>query len=197
MKNFLLSTVLMTLLFLVTTNNAFTQPKQLGQAGANIGYNLPMGTFGDFYKGGFNLGANLEYRLLSKLGVSVSFNYASWKWDDLGSGWSHDLAAFSTIGFLLGGKYYITDINGTIPYAGINLGYYSFTKKKNFNDPTETFSNLGLNVCGGALIPIDEKLSVNAFVDYTNIFTKSYSTNYLGIHAGIVFKFNMSEDEEE
>jgi opacity protein-like surface antigen len=198
MKKFLLTTVLMTLLFLITTNNAFTQPKQLGQAGANIGYNIPVGKFGDTYTGGINLGASLEYRLMPKFGVDFSLSYTSWKWDDLGAGsYSHGITSFTTLGILLGGRYYISNISGTIPYAGVDVGYYTSTTKFKFNDPTSSLSKFGFAVMGGAMIPINEQIYVNGFVDYTTILNDVYNITYIGIHAGVIFTFNMGEDEEE
>ncbi|MGA2296957.1 MAG: outer membrane beta-barrel protein [FCB group bacterium] len=193
MKKLLLKVSLVMLIFIITSNLS-NGMNTGGMISGFLGYNLPMGSFGDVYNGSLYIGAQGEYEVTPEIGLDFSLGFTSWKYDAV-FGSQYGISSFITVPILVGARYHIADIKGTIPYGGVDLGMYSTTLKYNYSRASDTQKKFGFDLLGGAMMPIGDNLYLNVFVSYNYVNTVNSST-WIGLNAGVSFLLSPPQPQE-
>ncbi|UCF79542.1 MAG: porin family protein [Candidatus Eiseniibacteriota bacterium] len=164
--------------------------------GANVGYALPMGDFGDAYDGAISAGVTGCYMFNEQYGLELGVDWNKFSAND-------DL--MDALQALDPGVEDMTmqiipvmlDFVGTFPagdlmlYAKGGIGMYFMTLECTCDgdSDTESESEFGMNGGVGLKVPIAETTMFTVGVAFHHILTEDESTQYFGINAGVGFLF--------
>lgn len=192
--------VLILFLSAIGSNAALAQTEPAGPMwalGANIGYDLPTGDFNDAYKGGLTLGGNASYMFTSKYGLELGVEWSKFSAsDDLvsaleeASGTTAD-ASFKFLPVMVDFVEYFPVNARLVPYVKGGLGIYFETAELEIGGEKDTRNenDFGFNLGGGARIPINKMVSVDAGLRFHNVMTEDKSTQYFTFNAGLAVMF--------
>ncbi len=128
---------LITALFLLISISGFSQFQQNKSIllGAHIGYQYPLGDFGEQCKGGINLRVAGELLLNPKIAVGAEINFSFLGQGDFWNGnikGSYD-TKYNIGSFLFNGIYYFDAADGDFhPYAGLGFGFFHYRYQSDF-----------------------------------------------------------------
>ena len=154
--------------------------------GANVGTQI---LTGDGSMTGFGLGIGGEYLVMPNLGVGVNLGYYIMdreKWDD-------ETITYFLLPVYLTGKYYFLTENFR-PYGGVDLGLYKMGARAKYNGISESNSDtkVGIGPVVGFQYDLSDNLALDINAKYYHVFdTGEFSTNFVGINLGIVYKFEI------
>lgn len=180
------------LTFAVSTN------AQVGKmtVGGNLILALPMGDFGDLASTGFGGTATFTYRVIPNLDLTGTLGYLSFGYDS-----DQIDGSFSTIPFLVGGRYYFP--TGTVrPYAVAELGLHFGSATVEY--PSQSFggftfgggetssssTDFGFGFGGGVQVPVADKICVDGTLQYNLIATSGSSSGFISLEAGVAYSLN-------
>ncbi|MES2558616.1 MAG: outer membrane beta-barrel protein [Bacteroidota bacterium] len=167
--------------------------------GVTGGVGIPMGDMGDDAKGGIKTGFGGElqgrYHLNDNMAVGLSLGYYSWGTVEI-PGFT---TSFTTMPIMGGFDYYFST-DDFKPFAGIELGYTTWSSEVSgeiFGIPFEASSSgggLALAPVIGASYAINDQLDVFGRAKYFYGMTEDTGTGapnltYIGINAGVSMKF--------
>jgi len=164
----------------------FTSNAQF-KIGANLNVGIPTGDMSDVVGVGFGGTVNGMYDLSKSFAVGVQTGYTSFAEKD------NNGVTISVIPITAVGKYYFCGSNFK-PYVSTDLGWYSVKTKFDASNygynvsASNTETDFGFAPSVGFEYSLSKKLSLDANVKYTDIFTSGSSTTYLGINVGLVIK---------
>ncbi len=146
--------------------------------GVNLGYMLPLGTFGDAVDGGIGYGLSGKYLLTDNVAVGINANYFALS---LKAASSYFVTSTQ---FHLAGDYFF-GTEELRPYAGVDFGLtqykfdgFGFEVKENY---------LSYGVGGGLMYFFNDNFGANGQVRFNGINAKE-SSNYISIGLGITYK---------
>ena len=155
--------------------------------GASIGTQISTEKEG---KTGFGLGINAEYLINPNIGLGANFGYYildTEKEDGV-------TATAYLMPITLTGKYYFLTENFR-PYAGVDVGLYTLgVHASTKTDGLSVSMNIsdtkfGLGPVVGFQFGLSNNLALDVNAKYSHIFLDGESTGFVGINAGIVYKF--------
>ena len=171
--------------FCIATANA-----QLN-VGANIGTQISTEDDGST---GFGFGVNAEYLIMPNIGLGANIGYYIMdreKEDGV-------TTTVYIMPFTLTGKYYFLTDNFR-PYAGVDLGLYTLGVRSSGKEDGFSFSasysdtKFGLGPVAGFQFGLSDNLALDVNAKYSHVFVEGESTGFVGINAGIVYKFNFGK----
>ena len=139
---------------------------------------------------GFGFGINAEYLIMPNIGLGANLGYYILdreKEDGV-------TATAYLMPFTLTGKYYFLTENFR-PYAGIDLGIYTLGvrasgKAEGFSvSASYSETKFGVGPVAGFQFGLSDNLALDINAKYSHIFLEGESTGFVGINAGIVYKF--------
>lgn len=149
---------------------------------------LPLGNASDIYKTGSNVGFGVNYEHNNNIDFYFEGNYNIFKYiydaNYAGNPAIIDLKAGTR--YFFGESKLRTLIEGGFGAYIISLSSYS---NGIVTTEPQTVTKAGIYAGIGESFKISKKFSLFLKTDYNIIFTKSYSTLFLGIHAGAKFGF--------
>jgi opacity protein-like surface antigen len=150
--------------------------------GATIGPQFPLGDFGDAAKAGFGLNVAGKYMLNENMAVGLNLGYTRF-----GTG----VEDFSYSMIPVTGLFEYHFGTGNIkPYAGADLGLYSFGVKFKIGDESSSDSKMyfGFAPTVGALYGLSDKLSLCANLKFNCVLSEGDASTWLGLNVGAIIK---------
>jgi opacity protein-like surface antigen len=181
---------LLVVLAFVLTAGMFSKANAQMMIGAGLNINLPMGDFGTAMGMGIGGGIDGRYMVTDNISVGLTIDYASYKGKDLLPGFE---LKSTIMPIMVRGDYYFGE-EGTGFYAGLGLGFASIKTTATisfFGITTEVeakSSGFAYALRAGYIIPAGEKLGIDLNASYNSASQTGGSANWIGIHAGILFK---------
>ncbi|MDR1679558.1 MAG: porin family protein [Prevotellaceae bacterium] len=154
------------------------------KVGANLGLQVPTGTFGDVSGTGFGLAANGEYLATENIGIGAQLGYYSFGEKESGSG------SWSIVPITVTGKYYFMT-EGLKPYAGLDLGFYSLSYEVDLGilgaNVSTSETKFGLAPVVGLQYDFSDNWALDANLKYNYITTSGDAVTSFGINVGVVY----------
>ncbi len=180
--------LLLTIVFLASGSLVAQSDIGLYGVGGRVGYVMPE----DPIENTLGFGANADLgTIIPDLHLSAFLDY--WRKSyDYNFGFGSDAeASFSLLGIGAMVKYHFDIQNAITPYAGGGLGLSIGTSKVEFSTPytgktseSDSDTELGIHLAGGAMMPVSETMDGFAELRYTI----GDDVDYFGIWVGVNYK---------
>lgn len=144
------------------------------EASAVLGMAMPMGDTGDALKSGIGLGLEYEgYKINDMFSVGGGFFYTS---GDIKANTSYSATIWGLTPFAKYSKEMDLAGKKATVYGLFGLGFYGTSSDAPLSDSA---TDIGFNLGGGIMFPLQDKMSLGFDLKYHNIMTEGDSTTYL------------------
>jgi len=195
-----------------------SQKEQFGLA-ASFNYNLSPFNFGNFWEDGIGFFAETKYMATNELSLNLQFGYQQWASrlnTDQNTGMQNldgDQLWYINVPVLVGAHYYLANSTDFDYFIGAEMGVNQRNMRRdqmlprdvnNPNSPVarQRFHDRNTVLSFAPVVGAYTKLGAGFYgevvVKYTQFFDDlTYSVNFLGLSAGIVYRFNLTGDKKE
>ncbi|MDR1729134.1 MAG: porin family protein [Prevotellaceae bacterium] len=157
------------------------------KAGADLGIQIPIGTFGDAYNLGVGGTVAGEYLVTESIGAGLQLGYFSFGGKEI---MGIETGSMSVVPITATGKYYFLR-EGFKPYAGLDLGFYvlSFESPDLFGLGSITVSEtkFGLAPVLGLQYEFSDNWALDGNLKYNYVTASGDALSTFGINVGIVY----------
>lgn len=153
------------------------------KVGADLGLQVPIGTYGDAYGLGFGFAVSGEYLVTESIGVGLQIGYFS-----IGSGSGLYDTGMSLVPITATGKYYFMT-EGLKPYAGLDLGLYRIGFDYGFGLGVASETKFGLAPVAGVQYEFTDNWALDGNLKYNYIAAEGKAFTTFGINVGVVYTF--------